>query len=361
MRLEVKVRKRIDIGQKTVIERQIAGDGKILAKIGQRVTPDDLVAEGKVIGGFRSIGLALALKVPPEAAAKFLVAKIGDEVAGGETIAIRKKFMGKIEVSAPTRGILSEYDSNSGMLTLQLPLQHQKITASVWGKVVQIVDGSKVLIESSVDQIYGVVGSGRLREGIIKVIGQPSDFLLPASIDANLAGRVIVGGALISRASLAKCLACQVTGIIAGGMHFGDFAEAGGLKKSVFWASSDVGLTVVLLEGFGHHPAASDIFDLFKQHDGKFALIDGDLAKIILPQITSKATSKSFQTPTVEELKVGDRVRIVDPSYFGQIGKVDKITTKAAKLESGLSAILVEVATDDGKISLPYQNLEILA
>lgn len=358
MNLKVGARQRI-LQDKIKLVRKLMRTGKVLVKTGTVVKPEDVVAAGLITPGFRSIPLAKSLGVDPKLAPKFLKVELGEKVASGQTLALRKKLFGKIEIKSPIDGIVGEYQSSTGLLRIEFITQKERLTAACWGKVSEIFNHTGVEIETQVVKISGVVGTGRTREGQLKIIGKPTDFLLPSAITQDLADKIIFGGAQITRAALAKALGLGVAGVIAGGIHAEDFFEAGGAKLATFPSSSDVGITLVILEGFGLRPVDAQVFQVLQNADGKFAIISGDTAEVIIPKF-DKLAEKSIKIPKEKILAIGDKVRIIDPVHLGLTGKVSKISQKAELTKIGLENFLVEIETDSGKIVQPYTNLEVL-
>ncbi len=358
MNLKVPIKQRI-LKSKLKLVRSLSSAGKILVKTGAVVKPEDVVAEGIIAPGFRSVPIAASLGLSESDAVKFLKVKPGDKVFTQQPIAIRKKLFGQTIIKSPIEGIVKDYDSQTGFLRIEFLRQREKLTAACWGKVTKVTANQSVEIETQVLRICGIVGTGRAREGQLKVITKPADFLLPNLITQDLANSLIFGGAQITRAALAKALSLGVAGIVAGGIGASDFAEAGGGKLAPYWSSSDVGITVVILEGFGLRMIDGEVYGAIEASNGKFAIIDGDQAEIILPQAES-VVREPAKFPEEKVLKVGDIVKITDPAHLGITGKVTKLADQPQVSKIGLTNYLVEIETFSGKIVEPYTNLEIL-
>jgi len=369
MKLIAKIRKRAEEGKTKSIERLLQVPGKILVRQGERVRSSDVIAEGTVSPGFRSLPLAEILGVKTKEAARFLLKKEGEKIRPGEIIAIKKNFFGLIKktVTSPIEGTISSYDTESGILRLDFLPQVQRLVAACDGEVKDVPDRKTVILSCFVSEIYGVLGSGRTREGVLKVLAQKDDFLLPTMIDESCSGAIIVGGALVSRPALTKAMTVGVSGIIAGGIHARDFFEIGGASSSPFWASSDIGLTLILTEGFGRRTMSDDIFSILEKNNNKFVLIDGDRAVLTIPDasVTKQIRhGKRFQEKVEEqderEIKIGDRVRVIDYDLLGLEGVVKSIDQKEKTILEGLKTYMIEIETKRGRINLPYKNIEIV-
>jgi len=368
MKLLAKVRKRVDEGRRQLVKRSLEAPGKIMVKRGEKVEASDVIAEGALTSGFRSLPLAEILGVKAKDGIRFLLKKEGERVYPGEIIAKRQRLFGlsKRTVTSPIEGTFQGYDSESGILRLEFLPQVQRLVAACEGEVEDVPDRKTVVLSCFVSEIYGISGSGRTREGVLKVLAQKDDFLLPSVIDETCSGAIIVGGALVSRAALSKAMAVGVLGIVAGGIHARDFFEIGGASISPFWTSSDIGLTLVLTEGFGRQAMSDEIFSHLAENNDKFVLIDGDKAVLTIPQasipkkIPLEKKNERVTGLAEREIGIGDRVRIIDYDYLGLEGTIKNIGQEAKTILGGLGTYMVEIETKKGKIVVPYQNIEII-
>lgn len=359
MKITLPARRFITENQESVIERSLPQPGKITIKKGAQVSPEVILGEGEASQGFRSVPVSEILGVNPKKVSKYLLKKVGDKVFFGEPIARRLRFFGRVkkEVASPTSGTVISIGEN-GSVNIEFRPEPQKLLAGIWGSVEAIHKNQTVEIHSLASQIYGVCGAGRVREGIIRVMCSREEFLLPQAINEKLSGSILVGGALISRPALSKAVAVGVPGIIVGGMHVRDFWEAGGARRTAYWTSSDVGVTIVILQGFGLIAPSEEVYDFLRKHDGRFAIIDGDSSKVIIPQKEGKG-EKEAEVPREREIKVGDRVRVLDLAHFGEFGEVLAIARSPRKL-FWQDAYLIKVETKHGTIEIPHQNAEII-
>lgn len=358
----------------THVRRSLIGHGNILVKVGQEVSPEHILAEEKVLAGFHIIHLAHDLDLAPKEAIKKIKRDMGKIIYQGEILAERDAIlgMGKKLLLSPVDGVIEFYDSNKGDLKIKLLPKSTKLASGVYG-IVDAVDlpTSTVVIRTLATTIYGVLGFGKGREGPIKVVGSGEDLISSKQISPDLKGQIVVGGGIIFLDALKKALSCGVCGVISGGIGSGDYkAIAGsGYPRNIL---PDNGITMLITEGFGAVPIASDIFSAIRAHDGKYAFIDGHHQKLVLPSQNqncmmyirrcSLPLSLSEIGPTKEmaELQVGQIIRMTTSPYLGITGRVENIDKTESILPSGVRTVLVTVATSSKKIRVPYQNVEIL-
>jgi len=377
MNLFVNKRQRIDNDRIIIIKRMTPGRGQILVKEGQEVTPGQILGQGNVSGGFRSIRLAQLLSVPPLEAIKYLHRPIGQKIYKGELLAYKKGGLlsGEKVIIAPSDGVIRTYDDKAGNLKIEF-LQHRSdLAAAVYG-IVEKVDKlrGEVLIKTQATIVYGLMGSGQSREGLLHFLGGRSILVTKESIDKDLAGAIVVAGGLIYDSALIQSVNFGVHGIITGGINAIDFrGVSGGEIISTSKLGTDVGLSLLVSEGFGSIPIGEDIYKVLIAHQNKFAILDGNRKMLILPSFESSTMGKVRKTalpldlqtevvaePEALELKRDLQVRVVSTPYFGEQGLVTDIDQTPTKLESGIQTYLVTIATRTRKIRVPYTNVEAI-
>ena len=360
--IQCKVRTQVVKNRTILLTRRLTSAGKMLVKLHDQVSPEKIVLEGEELSGFRSVELARVLEVSKKKAVNYLQKEIGQKVMEGEPLAEKRGLLGlsSKKILSPIDGVVKNYDENSGILTIEYLPQRERITAGVWGEVVKI-DKDRVEIKTKVTEIFGAVGSGRERGGVIKIAAKHNEFLLSSMIDESCHDRILAGGALIAADAFGKSMVLGATGIIAGGINARDFWGAGGGRFGSLNFSSDIGITIVATEGFGHLNLSANIYKTLVENNGRFALINGDQAKITVPhQETPDKEVEEEKVDGFKELELGDSVRIIGAVNFGQVGKVAEIGQGKERLDSGLTGRWVKVDLGEKKVKVPVENLEIL-
>lgn len=331
------------------IERRLPGPGKLLIRVGDAVKPDDVIGEAQVSGGFRKINLSQILSISGAEISKALLKGAGQTVYKGEPLARSKKFLGlRTQVYlSPVDGILE--DVTDGEVTIRFVPAEIKLTAGFSGTIESISEGESVIVRTTVAKVRGVTGVGRERFGTFKVVGHPGEFLLPQHLDASAVGKIVIGGAIVTADTIEKALAIGVKGLVAGGINFHD---------TLGWSEgSDIGLTIVSLEGYGFHAIGPDIMDQIAAYDGQYGGISGERSELY---IASGVEGKDKEVPAWREVKVGDTVRVVAGADLGKLGPVTKVSSDEKPLQSGLRSKLLSFKYQDGEVEAPWQNLEIV-
>lgn len=373
-------RVRVEKNSITRVTRVLKGKGSINVSLGQIVEPSQIIGNATLSAGFRIINIAKLLKVQPLESEKYLTHKLGQKIYKGELLACKPgRWLGRKEVVvAPTDGVLDFFSNKTGELKIILIPQKKDLPAGVYG-VVEEVDEQrgKVVIRTQADTVYGVLGSGRSRDGILHILSKQDGLVSRNSISDVYHGQILVGGSMFFRDAIIASISTGVEGIITGGIDADDYKSmAGGRLIFPQKLETDVGICIVACEGFGSIPIGRDIFEELLRYEGKFVFISGKdalinlpfsasscLAKIkstSLPPVQSKTGMHVKQITSQEQLKVGLKVRIVGNSYLGEVGKIVGIDQSKTLLASGLNSFLATVETARRKIQVPVANIEII-
>ncbi|TSC64145.1 MAG: Uncharacterized protein G01um101493_219 [Microgenomates group bacterium Gr01-1014_93] len=376
----INTRLRIEHERIYYIIRELLGTPKILVKEGQQIMPEDIVARSTINPGFRSINLSKLLNVSPKDIKKYLKIDIGKKIFKDELLAFKQGnlFGGKKFITSPTDAVLESLDEKTGDIKLAFLPQDLNIPAAFYGFVEKIDKlRNKILIKTCATKIFGLTGSGKIREGIIKLLGKEADLLSKNKISDNLAGSIIVGGGLVFEEALMSAISANVSGIITGGINAKDFkALSGGSLTTTPKFGTDIGLSIVVLEGFGSVPIAEDFYSILRQNNGKFALIDGNRSLVIIPSDDKECMLKIKSThlplknlnlaeakndPILRELTLGSRVRVIGPNFFGEQGKILSIDKEKTTLPGGFRVFLCLIEAHSRKFKIPVQNIEIIS
>jgi hypothetical protein len=90
------------------------------------------------------------------------------------------------------------------------------------------------------------------------------------------AGKVIVGGSLVTYEALERARKVKVKGIVAGGAKMEDLEKI--LKTRIGVAITgreNLEFTLILTEGFGKLPMSETAFKILKENEGKTAAVNG--------------------------------------------------------------------------------------
>jgi len=363
--------KRFTIVSKT---RRLPIPGEVLVKEGDIVTHDQVVAKTQVPGEIHLINVANALGVDPEETSQYMLKKLKEPVAKKEVIAKRSSFFGlfKSFVYAPADGTIELISDVTGQIALREPYVPVEITAYIPGKVVHVMPREGVTIRTPAALVQGIFGVGGEAHADLKVIANsPDEVLTPEKIDSSCEGKVIVGGALVTGEALAKAVKTGVKGIVVGGVEDEDLIKFLGYEVGVaITGHEEIGVSLIITEGFGKMKMPDRTFSLLKSFDGREASINGATqirAGVIRPEIVIalKDTEVKGLVEEAEEagggMVPGTPIRVIRDPYFGAIGHVVSLPVELQVVETESDVRVVEIELEDGRrVIVPRANVEII-
>ena len=358
------------------IIKQIPTGGKILVHQNEEIKPSDIIGKYHQVGGFRSANLSQQLHVHPSEVSKYLKREIGKTIYQGELLAVKNGFFRKKEVQSPTDAVIQSLDEKTGIMVLRLLPKELPVLSGVYG-IVDLIDAQtgNIYIKTMVTNIYGVLGSGKQREGILHVIGSQKSIILEDQIPTDIHQAIILGGSLFYIEALRKALENGASGIISGGINARDFKSIVGAANFHQGYGNDAGISLLIQQGYGGLPINNEVYQAMWLYEGKFIFIDGNSRKVMLPSNDPDSILKlrSVMLPIVQNaahpdqpdlttvtLKEGDQVRIIWPPFMGAVGKVLSIDSSLTSLPSGVSTYMVTLELAGQKIKVPYSNIEVV-
>lgn len=357
-----------------MVKRQLKGPGRIVVQKNVEVSPHDVIGHYKQTLGFTVINGAAELGVDPTEVPRLLSKAVGQTVFKGELVASKKGLFKSSHILSPTDGIFQSLNEKTGEITFKLIPKEMPLSAGVFG-IVENIDYEKgeVMIKGMMTEVYGVLGTGNEKEGFINVIAGASDLVDKQHINISQKGQIIVAGSLIMEATIKKALSCGVAGIICGGLNMDDYLAMALSLNPQKRIGTEIGISIIASEGFGLVPMGDDVYEILKRHAGRFAIIQGNMGRILLPSDdpNSILSCRKVGLPLKEalgvrpeirvaEIKKGSKVRLIAPPFMGAQGEVLEIDGTPTRLESGISTYLVTIGTRFKKIKIPFSNLEVI-
>ncbi|CAI8041150.1 hypothetical protein GBAR_LOCUS22872 [Geodia barretti] len=135
--------------------------------------------------------------------------------------------------------------------------------------------------------------------------------------------------------------------------------------------SEEIGITLVITEGFGSIAMAEQTFALLKAREGMKTSINGATQiragvvrpEILIPIVPEVAETASEAVDGTAEgiLEVGSSVRIIREPYFGKLGRVTELPVELQNLETEARVRVLRVELKDGQqTTLPRSNVEVI-
>ena len=165
-----------------------------------------------------------------------------------------------------------------------------------------------------------------------------------------------------------KAIDVGVKAIITGGFDYNDIKDLLGYEVGVaITGSEDIGLSIMVTEGFGEITMAPKSFALLKKYEGYQASLNGSTqirAGVIRPEIiithpNEDLPQERWQAPDPKGIQLGDRVRGIRAPYFGKLGRVHSLPIQLETMESETKVRVLEIRFDDETSAIvPRANVE---
>jgi len=349
----------------------IAGD--VLVNVGDTVAAEDVVAQTFMPGDITPINLSNILSIPPGDVPECMLKQEGDEVEVGETLARTKGIFGlfKSEYKSKVAGTLETVSSTTGQLIIRGEPHPVQVKAYLAGEVIEVIPESGVVIEADITYVQGIFGIGGEAYGRIQMACARHDEELDSDlITPEMKDAVIVGGARMTGAAVRRAIEVGASAVVSGGMDDADLREILGHDLGVaVTGSENIGVTLIITEGFGEIAMAERTFDLLRSRQGDEAAVNGATqirAGVMRPEIVIPLSPEQLQedieaSPGIGMMDIGAPVRIIRDPHFGLIGTVTELPSELQVLDSESKARVLKVQFDSGDVvTVPRANVELI-
>jgi hypothetical protein len=355
------------------VRRLLSIPGDVLVREGEYVAARQVVAQAFMPGDVTPLNMAQLLSIPPADVPECMLKHLGDHVEPGDALARTRGIFGRFrtEYKAQTAGTVESISPVTGQLMLRgapIPIE---IKAYLAGHVVEVVPQEGCVIEADVAFVQGIFGIGGEAFGPVRLACRaPSQELTPDLIRPDMKGGVVIGAARVTREALDKARGIGAAAVVTGGIDDADLEQFLGYTLGVaITGSEQVGLTLIITEGFGSIAMARRTFALLASHEGSDAAVTGATqirAGVMRPEVLIPLTPSSDREMGIEHapsgiLAIGTAVRVIREPYFGQIGTVTALPTEPQTLESGSRARVLQVTFDAARRAvIPRANVELI-
>lgn len=336
-----------------VRERVLPIKGTVLARVGQKVSPGDVVAEGVWAREHFFLDVARTLGLPAEEADRLIRCKAGDELAAGAVIAKGRGVMPKT-VRAPHEGKVVA--AGAGQVLMESGESRMELRAGISGHVTQVIPERGVEIQTTGALIQGLWGNGRVDTGVMINLAEKPDTVLTASrLDVSMRGSVIIAGEVREPETLAAAGQLPVRGLI-----------VGSIPPSLIAAAREMRYPIVATDGFGTLPMNAAAYRLITTNARREATLNaepfdrysGARPEIIIPL---PAATPPAAPHDIEAFAPGQTVRLRRQPAAGQVATLLSLCDGAVTFPSGLRAAAAEVQLENGEqLVIPLVNLEVV-
>ncbi|MFO7583999.1 MAG: hypothetical protein R6W69_04640 [Anaerolineales bacterium] len=334
--------------------RLLPHPGRVLVRVGQKVSPSDVVADTTIGRKHIIVDLADKLQQPAEKVESCLKVKRGQKVAKGELLAESAGVFGR-EALSPVAGRVIAL--GGGKLVLETGRASIEICAGLVGTVTEVIEERGVVIRASGALVQGVWGNGRMDAGVLlSLIEKPDDVLEVARLDVSLRGSVILAGHVADSAVLKSAADLPVRGLV-----------LSSISPTLISMARQAPYPILLLDGFGRRPMNEAAFKLLSTNLKRDIAINAhavDRRKGVVPEVflSLPFNQEPPDAPVFESFAPGQRVRVMSMINPVRIGKLVAIPEGLNILPSGVSARVARVRLEDAEdeILVPLSNLQVL-
>ncbi len=351
--------------------RRLPLPGKILVELGQKVSATDIVAATELPGPVTTINVAREMNCQPEEVPQFMIKKVGEYVEAGEVIAEAKAFFGLFHsyARAPVSGTIESISEVTGQVLLRGAPTPVRLEAYIGGTVTDILGNEGVVIETGAAQVQGIFGLGGETHGEIKIICEsPEEPVAVEAIKEDCRGKVLVGGSAISLSALQRALEVGAKAVVVGAVRAMEIDELLGYHLGVAVTGHEqIGLTLIITEGFGQIPMAQRTFGLLQRREGQMASVNGATqirAGVIRPEvIIPDAEIKPLPEADIASglLAIGSPIRLIREPYFGLLATVTALPEEPETIPTEARVRVLRARLADGtEVTVPRANVELI-
>lgn len=351
-------------------DRRLPLKGEVVAKVGDKVRAEDVVAKTALPGNVKTVNVGNALGVPPGDVAGCMLKEIGSSVTKDEPIAMSKSMFGlfKSTAKANTNGIIENVSDVTGQVTLREAAIPVEMLAYMDGVVTKVMPEEGVVVETDGAFIQGIFGIGGERVGELVMAVSAPDEVAAADTLGDIQGKVVVVGAEVTYAVIMKAKEKGAVALVAGGIADQDLRRILGFDLGVaITGSEELGITVIVTEGFGKLSIAHKTFELLSRLSGYKVSINGATqirAGVLRPEIIvpiSEAQDEKGGGMIQGGLEPGMTIRVIRQPYFGRLGTVTELPPELVALETEAHVRVLRVKLEDGDtVTVPRANVEMI-
>ncbi|HNS07272.1 MAG TPA: hypothetical protein PKZ26_02175 [Anaerolineaceae bacterium] len=325
--------------------------GSVNVREGQRVAPEDIVAEASIPARHYLVDVVRALSAKTlSAAEKMITRKPGEVLQKNDIIAETGGLFSRV-IRTPGEGRVVSV--NKGRVLIEAESTRIKMQAGLAGKVTQVIPERGATIQCYGALIQGVWGNALLGCGPLTTDYESlSGELKTSAIGVTSRGAVLAGGTC-SEAFLAAAAQEKIGGLI-----------LGSISSSLISTALELPYALIILSGFGDHGMDELSRSLLATYIGrdvsinavKWNRLTGDRPEVYIP-LEGEAHAYEEQAMYTS----GQTVRLQTGAYAGRIGRIESLLPGVTLLPSGLRAAAARVVFGENlREIIPLSNLDVI-
>jgi hypothetical protein len=364
----------LQIKRSTVVRklRELPVPGEVLVAEGSAVQSGDVVARTFLPGDLHILRIAEKLGVEAFEVMAGLVVKQGEQVRRGQLLCEHAGIFGlfKSRYLCPCEGLVEFVMEKTGHVGVREAARPIEIKAYLSGRVAAVEARKSVLVECRGALIQGIFGVGGEREGVMRMLEvEPGETLQARHIPESCAGMILAGGCRPELEAIRKAAQGGAAGLVVGSIDDGALSGYLGYDLGIaLTGDEDIGMTVVVTEGFGRIPISQRTLKLLGEFSGARASLNGATqvrAGAVRPEVVVCHNDERLADDAAPDdaeagLSLGRAVRIIRVPYFGARGSIVELPYAAERIETGALARVLRVKLEGGEVvTVPRANVEV--
>jgi hypothetical protein len=352
----------VEILPEAIIQRAriLAGRARVLARKGQVVLANDILAEDILSASHLSFDVSRGLGITEQRAAEYIHCQVGQQISEKDILAGPLGLTRRV-VRSPRDGIVVLI--SRGMILLELKSELRKLKAGMPGEVVELLPGQGAVIQGFGALVQGVWGNGLINSGpLLLKTSELGQELRPDVVKTAPPDAILVADLCQDVRALETAVQIPLAGLI-----------LGSLAPELIPAAQKLPFPVLVTEGFYGSGINSLAREIFHAHQNEFVSLNtqrSDHGAHMRPEAMIPLTRRSpgpsesvtINSPPifVRKFTPGQHVRMLRPPYASQVGILVEVLGRI-DLPNGLrsQAGLVRFENDD-ITTVPLVNLELL-
>lgn len=334
-------------------ERLLPAPGRVVARLEQRVSAVDVIAEANFGQEHALVDVARAFGVSAEAAQRLIQCKVGERVTEGQVLAQKPGLVAQT-VRAPRAGRVVVV--GGGRILLEVGEGVYELHAGMPGVVTRLIPERGAEITAHGALVQGVWGNGRVDAGLmLPLLSAPDEPLERGRVDVSLRGSILLGGICEDPAVLQTAAELPVRGLILGSM-----------APTLIPLALQVRYPVLVIDGFGRRPMNSAAYKLLTTNAKRevtlntaaFDRYTGTRPEAIIPLPVNQEPP---EPRAVEIFAPGQVVCLRRAPHLGEVGTLVSLRPGMTAFPSGLRVPAGEVRLESGEqVVVPLANLEVI-
>lgn len=342
------------VGLTSIIrERLLPIPGTVLARLNQKVSSTDVIAETNWAREHVLLDVARILKITSNVAERLVKCKVDDRIGAGVEIAAGNGLFPH-SVRTPRAGRVVAV--GGGQVLMEVGETKLELKAGIPGTIIEIIAHRGAVIQTAGGLVQGVWGNGRIDSGpLVNIAEKPDGVLTEARLDVSLRGSILLAGMVKDPETLQNAAKLPVRGLILSSMY-----------PSLIHIARKMPYPIMVTDGFGGMPMNSAAYKLLSTNAMREVTVNAEIYDrysgarpeviIPLPISTDPQTPREWET-----FAAGLQVRMRRPPGLGMMGTINSIKPGLTTLLSGLRAPAAEVHLENGDtVVVPLINLEVV-